>query len=716
VRRAAIGTLLAAGLASCACGGRDVALPRGVPVVLISIDTLRADHLPAYGYRGGSTPHLDALAREGVLFEDAYSHCPLTLPSHASMLTGLLPPHHGVRDNIGFTLKGAHQTLATRLKAAGYRTGGAISAYVLRSQTGINQGFDFFDDALEIEGGTENLSALQRDGAVAVDALSRWLDGQAGAPVFAFLHLYEPHSPYAPPERYAHLATAYDGDIAYADELVGRFLDHLKATGLYDRAVLVVTSDHGEGLKDHGEEEHGVFLYREAVHVPLILRLPGGARGGRRVAGVVSEVDLPATLLDLAGLVAPGLDGVSLRPVLNGAATAARPAYAETLYARYHFGWSDLYAATEARYRYIRAPRRELYDRIKDPGEHENLAEPRAATAAAMDGWLTSVGIGSVTPPEEVSAETREKLQALGYIGSGTLVAPDGALPDPKDKIATYEDLRQALQLRQEGKAVEAVAQFRKVLAENPKMMDAWEVLGVTLVGLGRDKEGIAALEQALKIDPGRPQTHIALVKTYVLENKLDLAMKHAEIAAGTNPAEGYELLAQLMLDLKQPERAAEFARRSLAADRERMMSHFVLGVAAQRGGRYAEALASFREAERLKERVHHAVVRSLHSNMADCLARLGREAEAEQEFRAEIEAIPSSHEGRVGLAMLYRSQSRDAEARDVLGGLVAAQPRPSADSYWTVVHTFRVLGDVEAAQQWLVRARAEFPADSRFR
>jgi Tfp pilus assembly protein PilF len=170
------------------------------------------------------------------------------------------------------------------------------------------------------------------------------------------------------------------------------------------------------------------------------------------------------------------------------------------------------------------------------------------------------------------------------------------------------------------------------------------------------------------------------------------------------------------MLDLKQPERAAEFARRSLAADRERMMSHFVLGVVAQRGGRYAEALASFREAERLKERVHHAVVRALHSNMADCLARLGREAEAEQEFRAEIEAIPSTHEGRVGLAMLYRSQSRDAEARDVLGGLIAAEPRPSADSYWTVVHTFRVLGDVEAAQLWIARARAEFPADSRFR
>src|SRR5262249_12237314 len=208
-----------------------------------------------------------------------------------------------------------------------------------------------------------------------------------------------------------------------------------------ERAVLVVTSDHGEGLNDHGEEEHGVFLYREAVHVPLIVRLPQAARGGSRVAGVVSEVDIAATLLDLAGVAGSVLDGLSCRAPLGGAAPAPRPSYAETLYARYPFGWSELYAASEARYRYIRAPRPELYDRTKDPAEKQNLAAVQASTVAAMDAWLGGVGIGAVTPPEEVSAETREKLQALGYIGSGTLAVPDGALPDPKDKIATYEDL-----------------------------------------------------------------------------------------------------------------------------------------------------------------------------------------------------------------------------------------------------------------------------------
>lgn len=700
---------------ACRRAGGTVSTYAAAPVVLISIDTLRADHLPAYGYQQGRTPRLDQLAREGIVFEDVVSHVPLTLPSHASLFTGLLPPRHGVRDNLGFTLKDTHKTLATRFKAAGYRTGGAISAYVLRGQAGIGQGFDFFDDVIELEGGSENLSALQRSGDVAMNALTRWIDEQRDPRVFGFLHLYEPHSPYTPPERYASLSP-YDGEIAFADELVGRFLDRLRAKGLYDRAVIVVTSDHGEGLKQHGEEEHGVFLYRESVHIPLLVRLPGSARAGSRIGGTVAEVDIPATLLDLAGIPAPGLDGVSLRPAIAAGTATARPVYSETLYPRYHFGWSELYAATETRYRYIRAPKRELYDVGKDPGETQNLASERAATAAAMDAWLVKVGLGDVTAPEEVSADTREKLQALGYIGSGNLAAVASELPDPKDKIGGYEGLKRALQLREQRKDAEAVEQFRKVLANDPGMIDAWEVMGMTLVRMGKMDEGIKALDRTLRLDPSRSQTHMALVKAYVLLGKLPLALQHAEIAAAKDPAAGYEVLAQLMLDLHRLDHAAAFARRSLAADDQRLMSHFVLGVVAQRQGRYPEALERFRRTVEIKARIRKAVVRTLHANMADCLARLGREAEAEQEFKAELEAMPSSAEGRVGLAMLYRSQGRDAEARETLSGLVASEPRPSADTYWTVVKTFTVLGDAPTAREWAARARTRFPSDPRFR
>jgi arylsulfatase A-like enzyme/Tfp pilus assembly protein PilF len=713
--------VLVAALAASACRSHvptsAVTYP-DAPIVLISIDTLRADHLPLYGYKPGSTPNIDRLGREGIVFEGLFSHCPLTLPAHASLLTGLLPPHHGVRDNLGFRLAPEHRTLAARLRAAGLRTGGAVSAYVLRAATGMAQGFEFYDDALEVEGGTESLGNLQRDGSITVESLSRWIDAQHGARLLAFLHLYEPHSPYAPPPRHRGHPVAYDGDVAYADELVGRFLDGLRARGLYDRAVIVVTSDHGEGLHDHGEEEHGIFLYREAVHVPLIVRLPGGAHGGTRVAGLLAQADIAPTLLELAGVPADGMDGVSFRAALTGGRLRDTRVYSETFYPRYHLGWSELFALTDARYRYVRAPRPELFDRTSDAAETKNLAGERAEVAAAMSRWLEQdAALGAAPKPEEVPADVREKLQALGYVGSAPGTAPQGnVLPDPKDHVAAYEDFKRGLSLRLGGRRAEAIAQLRHVVAANPGMRDAWEMLGLTLVEMDRKQEGIAALDRTIALDPTRPEPHLALAKLYALDGRRDVAVQHAEIAARREPGKGYEMLAQIMLDLGRFDAAADYARRSLAADAQRVMSHFALGVVAQKAGRYEEALTAFRRADEANRLQKGSVVLKLHASMADCLARLGREAEAEREFLAEIRAVPWSREGRVGLAMLYRSQGRDHEARAMLAGLVAAQPRPTADTYWTVVRTFSVLGDAGAAREWTSRARARFPGDPRFR
>jgi arylsulfatase A-like enzyme/tetratricopeptide (TPR) repeat protein len=717
MRRAALMVLLAGAVAS-ACRSR-ASLPnyRDAPVVLISIDTLRADHLPLYGYHDGSTPNLDRLGREGIVFDRAYSHCPLTLPAHASMLTGLLPPRHGVRDNLGFRLAPEHRTLATRFKAAGLHTGGAISAYVLRGATGINQGFDFYDDSIEVQAGTESAGNLQRDGSVAVDALSRWIESQGGPRFFAFLHLYEPHTPYAPPERHRNHALLYDGDISYADELVGRFLDGLKSRGVYDRAVVVLTSDHGEGLKDHGEEEHGIFLYREAVHVPLIVRLPGGARAGTRVTGVVAQSDLAPTLLELAGVAADGMDGVSLRASLDGKAPSGSFVYSETFYPRYHFGWSELFAVTESRYRYIRAPRRELFDAVGDPREATNIAGERGSVVEGMERWLQPKLAGGAAPkPEEVPPDVREKLQALGYVGGGSATPATGERPDPKDRIGAYEDFKRGLSLRLAGRQGEAVDQLRQVVQANPDMGDAWEMLGVTLLEMDRKPEAIKALDRTIALDPTRPEPHLALAKLYALDGRRPLAVQHAEVAVTREPGKAHEMLAQIMLDEGRLDRAAENARRSLVADPQRVMSHFVLGVIAQKAGRYEEALVAFRKAEEANRLQKGSVVLKLHASMADCLARLGREAEAEREFQAEIRDVPWSPEGRVGLAMLYRSQGRDAEARSALSGLVAAQQKPNADAYWTVVRTLSVLGDVTAAREWASRAHTKFPGDRRFR
>jgi len=721
VKRAALPIAIAALAAGAGCGrGAPTGPWPEAPVILISIDTLRADRLPAYGYGRGATPHIDALANAGVLFEEAISHCPLTLPAHASLLSGLLPPRHGVRDNVGYRLKDEHRTLATRFRAAGRPTGAAVSAFVMRAATGLAQGFDHYDDALTTDAKVASLGAQQRDGAAAVESLSRWIEGQGARPFFAFLHLYEPHTPYAPPEPWrSRFSDPYDGELAYADELVGRFLTRLKAAGVYERAVVMLTSDHGEGLGDHGEQEHGFFLYREAVRVPLLLRLPGRARAGTRVRGVVAQVDLPATLLDLAGLASDGLDGESLRPALASGQAPSRRVYSETFFPRHHFGWSELLAVSEERFRFIRAPRGELYDTSADPRETRNLAADRPDAVAAMSAWLDrEVGTLAPAPPEAVPAETREALAALGYVGGGGVRAPKPGttLPDPKDKVEIYEAWRRATRLATEQRDAEAVPELRAVLADSPDMLDAWETLGVSLLRLGREAEGIRALERALEGDPQRASTHLALVRVHTLAGRRQQAERHARAAAASEPGRAYETLAQMMLEQRRFEQAADYARRSLAADRDRAMSHFVLGAVARAQGRCADAVPAFRAAAEARSRQVRLVVPGLHAGLADCLARLGREAEAEAEFAREIEQIPWSRDGRVGLALLRRSQGRDAEAREALAGIVTQNAQAGAEEYWVVVRTLAGLGDTAGAREWAGRARQRFPNDLRFR
>jgi len=709
--------LVALGLiAACVgCVPRPADTYRRAPVILISIDTLRADHLGAYGYRLGHTPILDDFGRRGVVFESVYSHCPLTLPAHASLLTGLLPPHHGVRDNAGFVLAEAHRTLAARFHAAGYRTGGAVSSYVLRAGTGIGRGFDAYDDALDVPADAESMGAAQRDGSAAVESLAAWIESQGDAPVFAFLHLYEPHWPYAPPEAYRNPTRPYDGDVAYADALVGRFLARLGTRGVQDRAIVAVTADHGEGLGDHGEEEHGLLLYREALHVPLLLRLPGGAHAGARVAGTAAQVDIAATLLDLAGLPADRMDGASLVPVLAGRPLAPRDVYSETLYPRLHFGWSDLYSLTADRFRFILAPRPELYDLREDPHESNNRASSDSPVAEAMKASVLGRKGSIDVRPEAVSRETEEKLAALGYVAGGSAVGPGVDLPNPRDKIGVYQELRQALASRRDGRDDEALAHLENVTRDSPRALEGWEALGLTFVRLGRARDARAAFERASALDATRPEPHLALATLEAMAGQTDAAWRHAEAAARREPGRAYEFLAQLALGQGRLDAAAALAKRSLEADGRQPMSHFVLGVVAQSRGRFAEALEAFRSAQGAALRRKGSHIRSLHASMGDCLARLGREAEAEREFLAETEGDPASRDGRTGLAMLYRSQGRDAEARQVVLGLISDPSRATADNYWTVVRTLTILGDGESAQRLKTEARSRFPSDPRF-
>jgi len=317
-------------VAALACNRAAVAPSNHTPVILVSIDTLRSDHVPAYGYRGVDTPALDALRADSILYERAYSHVPLTLPSHTTIFTGMLPAANGVRDNLGFRLAPSVPTLAELLKKNGYSTGAAVSAFVLRRETGIARGFDDYDDQIDPVNSGANVGRVQRPGGETSAIAKKWIAAHDQQPFFYFLHLYEPHTPYEP---------TYDADIAKADSIVGDFLRFLKEKGIYDNALIILLSDHGEGLNDHGEAEHGIFVYREALQVPLMVKLPHAARRGASIATPVQLSDVFPTICAITGTRAPSTTATSLV-----ADIPQRAIYSETLFPKFHYGWSDLHS------------------------------------------------------------------------------------------------------------------------------------------------------------------------------------------------------------------------------------------------------------------------------------------------------------------------------------------------------------------------------------
>src|SRR5262245_38773303 len=486
------------------------ARPRGPGAfVLISIDTLRADRLPVYGYAAGSTPTLSAFAKEAVVFDRAYAHAPQTLPSHTSIFTGRLPFEHKVRDNLGFTLPSGQTTLSSLFSKAGYATAGFVSAYVLRTETGIGQGFDHYDAALPQAAGDLSPAQILRPGPATLDASTKWLNTRQDQKFFLFFHIYEPHAPYVPPDRFKQ-PDKYDGEVAFADEIVGGLLTTLRQRRWYDAATIVVTADHGEGLGDHTEREHGLFVYDETIRVPLMIKLPNGSHGGTRVAEPVQHIDLLPTFGVLAGFAVPtDLHGRNLQPVLLGTGSIKpQGLYAEALYPRYHFGWSELVSLVDGRYKYIKAPRAELYDLERDPRERQNLVAERAQAAQAMRAALDTLAAGqSIDAPSAVSGEDRERLAALGYIG--TTAAPTSAsgeaLPDPKDKVGVLVKYRDAIDLIGSRNLQEGVRQLEAVLADSPDMFDAWIHLATANTRMGRLQEAYAAYREAITRKPDEP-------------------------------------------------------------------------------------------------------------------------------------------------------------------------------------------------------------------
>jgi choline-sulfatase len=702
VRTFAAVMVVVASLFAASCKGRGAREHyENAPVIIISIDTLRADHLPAYGYREVTTPAIDAFRKDAILFGNAYSTVPLTFPSHTAMLTGLLPPDNKVRNNIGYTLEPSVPTIPSVLKRKGYDTGAAISSYVLRGNTGLARSFDFYDDSI-INKANVPVGSLQRSGFETAAVAKRWIGEHQARPFFFFLHLFEPHSPYEPIEPYrSKFRSAYDGEIATADQIAGEFLADLRERGIYDKALIILMSDHGEGLNQHGEPEHGIFVYREALHVPLLVKLPGSARGGETDDAPVSLVDIFPTVAELANVEKPAaLKGKSL--LHHDASDRARRLYAETLYPRIHLGWSELRTLIGSDYQFIQAPKPELYDLAKDSAETNNVLTTERRTYASMRDELGAYG-AQIELPTHIDPEEAKKLAALGYLSSSA-PAQNGPLADPKDGISQIAEMVAATRLLHEGKIDAAASSFRALLAKNPRLSDAWNQLGEALETSGRLEEAAAAYRKAIELTPElATEFGMKLGSVLLRLDRLDEAEQHARLGEKTNPGGSHLLLARVALARKQWGKAQQEARIAAADRYSGIAGRVLLAQIYAQQNRPQEALALVQQVADEAEQRKLGPVETLEFVRGDALARQQRFDDALLAFRTEVANFPHTRQAYASMYVIYMLTNRPAEARGALEALVAANPNASA--MLAAAKSAETVGDRGLAEQWRQRA-----------
>ncbi len=656
-------------------GGIDLGtLPPGVArnklnLVVITLDTTRADRMGAYGNTEVETANFDRIAREGVLFQQAVAVAPLTLPVHSSMFTGKFPPEHGVRDNGGFFLGDDQLTLAEVLKSKGYRTGGFIGAYVLDSKWGISQGFDTYFDKFDLsESRAISVGAIQRPGNEVVDQALPWIRETAGTPFFAWIHLYDAHSPHRPPEPFAtrYKGHPYNGEVAFADTQVGRVLSELRTLGLYDRTVIMIMGDHGESLGDHGESGHGFFVYNSTTHVPFAIRAPFSLLAHRQVADPVRSVDLMPTALDLLGIAPPaGISGVSLAPLMAGATPElGLDAYSEAMYPLHHYGWSDLRALRSGRYKVIDAPRPELYDIDRDPAETNNIFQERRqlgdrliAELRTLEGKFTRTEAS--LPPGDVDPEARERLAALGYVGSFVATAADPRTDraDPKDKIGLFNKLGDAIELSKDKDAEgrppfkAIVALLDQVVAEDPQVIDAWFMMGTQYMAHGDLEKAVGYFKRTLTLKPDYDLAVFNLAQAYRRMGDDEAALAGFEHYLTLDPKDPFVQyqMGEIWLDRGDLPRAEQLFRRALETDGQVVAAKNALGVIALQRGDPVTAERLIREAIAVKP-----TLRLAHFNLGLLAEQRGDLPGAEREYDEELKAHPENFKAAFNMSRLY--------------------------------------------------------------
>jgi arylsulfatase A-like enzyme/tetratricopeptide (TPR) repeat protein len=634
-------------------------------VILITIDTLRADHVSAYGTDRARTPVLDSLAAEGARFNHCVSQAPLTLPSHTALLSSTYPLFNQVRDNGAFRAPEALQLISESLKEHGMHTAAFIGAFVLHGKWGLNQGFDTYSDRFDMgRYGKILLQNEKRADEVLGDA-KRWLEKNGKKRFFAWIHLYDPHSPYDPPAPFDRSSpqAAYRGEVEYTDGELGKFIDFLKEKGLYDRSLIVVAADHGEGLGEHGEGEHGLFLYETTIHVPLIIRAPRPFV--RRIIGAtVQLVDVAPTILDLLGMAAPKQwQGHSFWPLLSGeSASWPGMAYSETYYPFFHFGWSHLQMLTRDHRKYILAPRDELYDLERDPGETDELAGDRRRTdlRGQLLAFSSRFSRGALGATHSLSAEDQQRLGALGYLSGTIKVDEQAPLADPKDKLAAFTAMAKAVALVGEKRQQEALDILTGLVGEEPKLADAWSLMGNACLGLRRHAQALTAFRRALALKPDNNFLMLNILKTLVAMGDTETAASENLLFLQAFPGDAALLqeLGHIRLLQRRPDEALIALRQAVAIDPAASQSFNMAGEALIIKKDYAAAEAMLHQGIR-----ENARAKNTHYLLAQVMEAQNRREAAIGLYRQELEINSEKFEAAVNLANLLKQGGNPVEA-----------------------------------------------------
>ena len=655
-------------------------------VLLISIDTCRADRLSCYGYPRASTPNIDAVARDGVLFRQALTPVPMTLPSHSSTFTGTYPPTHGVRTNDGYHLapsspdgQAGNVTLAKVLQAAGIQTAAFVGGFPLDARFGLDQGFETYDGRFAAEGRAHDRRTAEE---VTRRGLA-WLDAHSQKPFFLFQHYYDAHSPYQPPPPFdkTFADDPYAGGIAYIDSWIGRVVDHLRARGLYDNTLIIIVGDHGESLGEHGERTHSFFVYQATLRVPLVIRAPGLGQG-HKITQAVSLVDLMPTTLSLLGLAQPQrVEGVDLRDCLEGKAWQGPPPvnYFESLQPAV-FDCCPLQGVVDGRWKYIRAPRPELYDLANDPDERENVAEKEAETATRLRDRLETMlarmklaGDGS-----RVDLAVTKRLESLGYVG-GPLLRPDfdPRSEDPKDFGPLAARIDEANELNRQGRYEEAKKEYQQLAALRPASVLIETRLADIAVRQKRPEEAIPRLNRAMSILT-EGQKKKAKPLPMAVENQ-QIAAIHGQLGVallmqGKAEQAAVEFQAALALDADSADlqydlgnvyvacgrggEAVPCFRKALELDPQHEEANYNLGTLLTAGGHFDEANTHFRQALEIEP----GNVRA-HVSFADALAGRGQVEEAVSHYRKALAIEPDDADGNNNLGLVLASSGHVEEA-----------------------------------------------------